>query len=577
MSTLTGGAAPTRPIPRSPEIKQYLYSNAVLGETRRFRTLDRYEAHYSGTQYDHLQHDWWGLPADNMETVSPEIQVPFGFAQPALDLNVRQKRPTAPTNLCKAIVDRFTGLLFSDRRRPTIMVENDPDTEDFVLAAIDQMRFWAKMREARAIGGASGSVMITSHLRAGKFSLEVHNPKHLQIVWKDRRTLQPLAMLKCYRYPVEEEGVDGKTGERSVRIVEYLYRRIITEHDDTVYKPVKLEPGANLQWEVESTVEHNLGFFPGVWIQNRAVLDQEDGEPDCYGTWQSLDTMDRIIAQMNKAVMFNLDPTLALSIDPRVVEMQGGSVRKGSDNALVLGQGGAASYLEITGSGVEAGMKVVTTLKQNILDVSRCVLVDPSTISGSAQSAKAIEYIYAPMLEAADDLRAQYGDLGIVPLLQVVERIARKFSGNTVKLDENKIGRYAFSLPPRMEVTPVPEGAPPEAKPEVKAVPRRLGPGGHIKLDWGPYFAPTDDDKSKAINNVVAAKTGSLIDQETAVRQTAPIFGIRDPDAVLKKVKEEQEQQMSMMGGFGGGVPPGFEAESDDEEGGPPAGGGGRP
>ena len=114
-------------LPLAADIKQYFFDQAVVGETQRFRQINRYEAHYNCLQYAHLQFDWWGQNADAAETVSPNVQVPIGWNQPALNLLARQKRPTAPYNLAKAIVDRFTGLLFSDARKPDVEVEGDPD------------------------------------------------------------------------------------------------------------------------------------------------------------------------------------------------------------------------------------------------------------------------------------------------------------------------------------------------------------------------------------------------------------------------------------------------------------------
>lgn len=576
MSTLVGGAAPQMPIPRNEEVKAYFYQNAIIGETRRMRQIDRYESFYAGRQYAHQQYDWWGLSADQTETISSEVQVPLGFTQPAMALNVRQKRPTAPYNLAKAVVDRFTGLLFSDARRPDVSIEGDPDTEDFLKAVIEQSRLWPKLREARTVGGSTGSVLVTSHIRNGGFILEVHNPKHLMVVWKDRRTLTPKAVLKLYRYKVEEDVVDTRTGEfKGVREVDYLYRRIITDVDDTVFKDVKLEPGVQLAWDPESVVTHDLGFFPGVWIQNLPVPDSVDGAPDCHGAWQNFDTMDRLLAQMNKAVLLNLDPTLVVSVDPKIVDAQGG-LRKGSDTALMVGLGGNANYLEITGSGIEAGMKVYSTLKQNTLDVVRCVLVDPSTISGAAQSAKAIEYIYAPMLEKADDLRSQYGDLGVVPLMRLIEAMARKYDGQSMALppdpltNEERVGRFTFALPPKTVVTE-------DGTRVVQA--RKLGPGGYIRLKWGPYFSPTETDKQTAIANLIAAKGGGLLDSGTAVAQGAPVFGVQDAVALLKRINDEKEQEQErMMAGYPGfaGEPPMEQVDQQEVEPSPPAGEGGR-
>jgi hypothetical protein len=503
--------------------------------------------------------DWWGMTADQMETVSPEIQVPLGWTQPQMELMVRSKRPTAPYNLSRAVVDRFTGLLFSDVRRPTVDWEGDTDTELFMLAAMEQSLFWPKMRQARSMGGAVGAALVTTHLRDGKFNLEIHNPMHCQVLWKDRRTFLPEAVLVCYRYIVMEPLYDERTREmRSMAPVMYLYRRLITEQDDTVFKPAKLEAGVQPTWEVENTATHNLGFFPGVWIQNLPSLDSEDGVPDCHGAWQNFDTIDRLISQMNKAVLLNMDPTTVVSVDPKVVLAMGGSVRKGSENALYVGQGGSASYMEITGSGVAAGEKVYMVLKQNTLDVVRCVMVDPGTISGAAQSAKAIEYIYAPMLEKADDLRAQYGDLGVVPLLGIMEKIARTFEGTTIVREDGRKAIRKLKLPPRAD-----------GKPHV------LGQGGYIRLTWGPYFSPTENDKQLAIGNAVAAQQGGAIDKETKIKAVAPLFGVRDSAAMQKNIEAEEAEEAEGAGGMGmGGM---FGEEPMGGEVGPPAGEGGLP
>ena len=210
---------------------------------------------------------------------------------------------------------------------------------------------------------------------------------------------------------------------------------------------------------------------------------------------------------------------------------------KGSDNAIYVGEGGSASYLEITGSGIDAGAKVIVTVKQNILDVTRCVLVDPQTLSGAAQSARAIEYIYAPMLEKADDLRAQYGDLGVTPLFVLVEKIARKLTGMKVILPDGKKGVYTLNLPPKSSGEKF-----------------KLGPGGYIRITWGPYFAPTETDKETAVRTITAAKTGGLLAKVTAVGQISSMYGIRDPQAELDQIKKDQDEDMaSMMGDTGGG------------------------
>jgi hypothetical protein len=172
-------------------------------------------------------------------------------------------------------------------------------------------------------------------------------------------------------------------------------------------------------------------------------------------------------------------------------------------------------------------------------------MVDPQTISGAAQSAKAIEYIYAPMLEKADDLRAQYGDQGMIPLLLIVEKIARHLLDQSYPMAPDETGaprvlKNTFRLPPRK----LPDGTMGQ---------QRLGPGGYLTLTWGPYFQPTTDDDQKVLSNIIAAKAGGLIDKTTAIKQGAPVFSVRDIEGMSARIDEEQKAELdSMAGGFGG-------------------------
>lgn len=533
MTTLApgDGAAPAPLNPRSAEVRAFLYSTASVGEDERYRQIDRYEAHFACKQYSHLQYNWWGLPADSLETISPSIQVPMGWEQPMLGLNVLSKRPSAPLNLARAVVDRFTGLLFSNVRAPRIECEGDDDTEGWLRAAMEASQFWARMRLARSVGGSCGSVLMTASLRDGVFDVEVHNPKHCTILWKNKRRHQPEAVLVMYKVLREELDVDPKTGEvRGTKKVPYLYRRIISEQEDVVFKPVRMErTPAELKWEVESRIEHDLGFFPGVWVQNLPVLGTHDGDPDCQGGFQMLDAMDRLISQCNKGTLFNLDPTLVLSLDAKEIESLGGSVRKGSDNALHVGASGGAKYLEMNGTGVKTALEFAGYLEKRFLNLVRCVIVDPEAISGSAQSAKAIEYIYAPMLEKADDLRAQWGDLGVIPLLRVMERIGRHFQAQ-------KGRNWVFLMPKK-----VVEGE----DGEVTYEDHKLGNGGYLKCVWGPYFSPTETDQKQRIDNAVSAKAGGLIDGLSAIKHTAAVFDIQRPDQIKAMVDAEAEAQMA--------------------------------
>lgn len=578
MSTTPAGAPAARAYrPAGADVLRFLQENAVFGPTRRFRQLDRFEAHWKGVQYEHQKYDWWGRSAATTETASPDVIVPEGFDQMSArdDLEIRQKKPTAPRNLCKTIVKRLTGLLFSNKRRPRVVVENDPDSEAFLEAVRESAKFWSVMRAARNLGGAVGSVCVTAHIREGKFSYEAHNTKNLQVIWKDRRTWTPLGVLKMYEYPVEIDERDPKTGKLvGTREVSFLYRRIITDEWDIVYKPARLDDGEEMTWEPDDAlmVHHALGYFPGVWIQNESDGEEMDGAPDLDGSWATLDTGDRLLAQINKGTILNLDPTAVLAYDDKKV-IAGGGLMKGSDHSIYVGEGGSAAYMEINGQGIEKGIALLKVLKQDVLDGSRCVLLDPEQISGSAQSAKAIEYIYAPMTEHGDDLRDQYGP-AIIELMHVTEKMARQISTTSVELAPDvdgtrRVGVFEFFLPPRKVQ---------DDDGKVTTVAQKLGTGGgYVQLEWGPYFAPSASDDADKIKNAAAANQASLIDIETAAASVAPIFQVRDVAGTVKRARAEaDERAASMMAGLGGGVAPGDDRAppGDDVPDDVPAGGG---
>jgi hypothetical protein len=59
----------------------------------------------------------------------------------------------------------------------------------------------------------------------------------------------------------------------------------------------------------------------------------------------------------------------------------------------------------------------------------------------------------------------------------------------------------------------------------------------------------TETDKQIQIATIVSAHSGTLIDQETAVAQAAPIFGVQDAPAMLERVQKEQSAQQANMYG----------------------------
>lgn len=575
-TTAKGVPAVTAFRPSNAQVIGFLQQMALFGQSTRFKQLDRREAHFKTVQYVHQEVAWDGRDADMTEAISVRTTsytpgTVASEAPPRDGLTVTQKRPTAPSNIVRLTVKRFTGFLLSEGRKPRIQVTGDPDTEAFLEAVREEAGFWATMRDARDKGGSMGSVVVTVHLRDGEFAYEVHNSKHCTPLWKDRRRLKLQGLLIMWLYPREVPVYDKDKNQIGTKIVDMIYRRIITEEEDTIYKEVSTEDVAEKGWEpvAAQTVPHGLGFFPGVWIQNHACSDEIDGDPDCEGGWATAETDDRLIAQCNKGTLNNLDPTVITATDPQETAALSatGGLSKGSEYGIEVGKSGRASFLEMTGAGVEIGLKLHQVLKQNFCDLTGLVLLSDQDMA-AAQSAKAIEYRFAPMIERADDLRAQYGP-AILELTRITERIARRFlMAEPMTLADGRTAVFKIRLPPR--VITVVEGS----KSVDRLVEHKLGAGGYTTLKWGAWFAPTKDDEQKTIANASSAHQGGFVDRVTAARTVAPIYGVQDVDGTVAKAQDELEQEASRMTYGGGGEVP-FNTPIEEQT--PAAGAGGRP
>lgn len=540
--------------PRALEVRKFLYANALMGISGRYRRLDRFDAFYKGLEYCHQGTSWEGGDADSLETISSSALdlKGQGFVKPAQEAMVRTKRPTAPTRMCPMVVDRFTGMLFSKKRTPEIAVEGDPDSEAFLKAVFKKAKFWRQMHQARTYGGSMGSTLVTLHLRDARFSYRAHSPKVVHdIQWADPDLKIPAGVLIQYTYVEEMEELSDKDGRPTGKMREkyYLYRRIIDEQMDIIFKPAEIVEGKRLpvlEIDEMASYQHGLGRFPGVWIQNLPDSEEIDGIPDCDGAYQMFDTIDRQVAQQNKALLNNQDPTLVVSRDKKYA-LSKTPIKKGSDNAIDVGQGGSANYLEISAAGVSASREYVRDMRQRALDKCQMVTPDPERMAGAAQSAMAIELLFEPTIEKADRLRDQYGQ-AIEDLAFLTLDLGRRWSDSSQYMNRFQDGKMvanpvpAYDLPPRIEEHDADPGNP-DVEPVRITKPQQPGPGGVVSLSWGPYWEPTPTDVQTQVTVIATAYGADLIDHETAVRKLAPLLDIEDADAMLRKVQEQKKEK----------------------------------
>lgn len=481
--------------------------------------LDRLWRFFRCMNYEGRKVDWDGkerIGHIEHEAIATAGFVPGGFYDVGGSmLPLKYRRPTAPYHLAKVIVSRFTGLLFGSQRHPNTIVSDDPDTDAWLTGFCDSTRLWSRMVLARTYGGAMGSVAVGFVFRDGKPKVEVHDPRWCFPEFADREELILDRLEKRYQYP--DFVRDPETGQ----MVEgwFWYRRVIDCEKDVLWPRVPVLDGQEPRWSQyrSVTTPHNYGFCPVVWIQNNEVQDDVDGDADCHGVYEMIETIDALISQANRGILSNCDPTLHISTDDDIPD----GLRKGSDNAIKTSQGGNVSYLEISGAGPKAALEFADDLEKRTLRVSRCVLDD--NFGGPARTAKEVDQNYSNMIEQADLLREQYGERGVKRLLEMVLKAARKLSTPTVVKDGEtpRITRSVIKLPKTDE-----------------GEDRKLGEGEMIELSWPDWYKPGLGDVAQAVDAAGKAMNYGLTDLEHAVRFIAQYFQIEDVSSLVAKLEE---------------------------------------
>lgn len=542
-------------------------------ESERYKILQRRQSYYDCTQHDLKKFDFEGriITSDSLTGAPSYSEKLAGFYVP-----LKMRRPSTPYRLGRAIVNSFTNLIFGKERFPLIRVEGDPKSHYFNQAVIKRCKLPAKMIRARNIGGATGTVGLSWAFLDGEPVVNVHNGKHLFVhEWEDRDRLIPAHVSETYIYPRDEFDNSKKRYTRKW----YWYRRDWTKTADFICRPVEYKPGTEPLWVVDKIADHNDGLCKFVWIQN-LPCEEVDGLPDYEGVYESMDSLDVVNSVIVRGATLNLDPTLKLKMDADLVNRMG--VKKGSDNALVTGEGGDASYLELNGSSISAGIQLFQEMRKAILESTNCVIVDPNEVAAQGLSSITLRALYSPMLGKCDVIREQYGT-AIDQLLTQMWSVAKekwKKPGD----DGLEVAHEDEELDPMLEPDPFPSKQPveqvlmlppmiikkmrdagedamnPYDDYEISYVELEPGDGGDIEVMWPPYFSPTPDDQAKTASTLaVATGNAPFMSDETAVEINASMYGLQGDEekrrlALMMKKRSEAEQQMfaDQNGGMGG-------------------------
>lgn len=533
----------------------------------RYQDLDRRQQYFDCTQHDMKKYDFDGRTV----RTGPATQQPLLTSEAApYFVPLRQRRPSHPVRIGKAIVNAFTNLLFSDGRWPHILCQGDQDTQDFAEALAEEEELEVRMIEARSLGGSVGSVGLSWCFDKGKPRVEIHNTKNLYVAeWEDRRQLIPGYVCEVYLFPRSEWNAERQRFETRL----YYQRHDWTPDREVGYEPALYRMNEEPVWieDPEQTVDHNFGFVPFVWVQNLPHVEPE-GLPDYHGEYESMDSLDIIASILLRGTSLNLDPTLILKMNPTILGKAG--IRKGSDMSLAVGEGGDAKYLELTGTSVEAGIKVFELSRASILESTECVIPDPDEVAAAGTSSVAIKAIYQRMLGKSGIHRKQYGK-AILQLKEQQLKVARATMGTSITItspgveggeETSEEAVNHIDLPKKVEKKPkTDENGVETGEFDVEEKDRDPGKGERLKLSWGEWFPLTPTDRSQAITAASTASGGKpIVSQQTAVEVAAAVFD-RDPNQEWARLstqqqadeKKEADKQADMFQNAGIGGPAG--------------------
>lgn len=548
-----------------------------LPKTKRARYLRAMTSFVEGTQHDHHQTRWDGIPRDPGVSYLWERMNPQGFV-PTNAVPYGDRKPDTAYPIGRQVTMRFTELLMGEGRHPALGVPADKDTEDFLEVVMEDSDSWDALIEARDGAGSCGSSALSFGLLDGEPVSESHHTADLWVQrWVAGSRWKPAEVTEQRLVAVERQ--DPKTGEiEAVRMwrTRYWDEEYAYEYEDVPEDWGKEEEGKGTPGSEKAELkpiplakdeagepriyEHHAGRCPVVWLQNTRNKNSPEGRPDNQGALHLGDRMDRLQSMIVRASIANVDPTLVY-LDERLMHRGNPLLRKGWGSVIRGSEKATVSLLEVSGASIEMGWSSLHNLRDEYLQTVGCVIVDPQN-AGSYKSGEALQILWRSMEAKANRLR--------VPLRDVLKQISEIWRSigkavEIVSLEDKKAQEYQdgevegkgqkplMLLPPKLvDKDPGAEktSSAGEAEGEDKvSMAHKVGTGVHVEVTWPPYHIPTAAQWQQFVTALVAA-TGQkpILAQETAVALLVAFAGKGDPTDEFQKLQKQAEETAAQFG-----------------------------
>lgn len=452
----------------------------------RSQKLATVESYVNNTAYDGLI-DW-----DSAVACAKENYVP-----------VSKRKPKIIYPFAEVFGERISSKLAGYSCFPKITIEDDKESDYFLQLLIQGAFLKARMLSAAKIMAIYNSVFVRFYMANGVVKVESYNPNYCYPTFSDDGKLESVEV----KYVYDSGEVDNQ-GKPICR----WYKLLLSTESDIEYDSPEHDPNTSAEPEFQevSRNDHGLGFVQGEWFSVGESMYSPDGdrEPFIFKIKGFIDAINYNLSQTETATKYGLDPQLVITgMDSEDID----TLVKSSASSWALGRDGDAKFLEVNGNGVKTGGEVRLDFYQKVQDIARVIMLDPEKISGSAQSAKAMEVLHGPMVELINELRPWF-EKGYSAL---VEKIY------TVVVLMNQLGFQTQFV--------MPEGWTPASM--------------TMKVIWPPIFELTTQDKQQIVSLGIQASNANIISRDTALRwmQSQGVdFGVEDFELEQQKISGQE-------------------------------------
>ena len=419
-----------------------------------------------------------------------------GFHNDGDYIPIAERQPSVRYGLCRMVVEDSIALLFGEGRFPTLDCE-DTGTRKILGDIVKETMLNRVMLEA-ALRGSIGSVVIVLRVFRGRLFFEAMDTLYLCPEWRhdapdtlssvtERRKVKGAA-LRMQGYEVDDDMLG----------TDFWFVRRWNSDEETWFQPWQVGHDAQaLQPDPVRSVAHRLGFVPMVWVRNLPGGEAPDGACTFRQAVEINVEIDYQLSQAGRGLKYSSDPTLLLK-EPATSD--GSLVRSGS-SAIVVSADGDAKLLEISGTASTAVIEYARTLREMALESIHGNRSSADRVS-AAQSGRAMELLFAPLISLADNLRVSYGEDALLKLMRMVIKASH---------------RYALKVFGRT-VDPLPADT-------------------RLSLKWGPWFSLTLADKMQQAQAIATATKAGVMSPDTAVKELAPTYDVEDVAVELERIQ----------------------------------------